>query len=306
MAKTNHNTIDMEESTDGALTAVKWRQTSPEGISSPIVQWVPYLEVKLEHPDLEPGGHGNRFFPDAIPYELDDIPRVFYWRPALATSAHESATWKLACATTHELIGFDSFPVDEPSLVTEGASGTTLVVDGTIAGDATTSHVASYTVPKFSVDSQSDSKIEVTVNGTKHSVTVGERCRIRLAEQCVQPIDGDSDPKRVTPELVVRYPGRRELHHPARGATYRLYPSFDLELDEIPNPLPIPTTADELDDKTLATKLGVDLSQRPYPERVLWQAFAYTAFDLHTDATPELTQLETGHIVLQMRNHRAE
>jgi hypothetical protein len=32
---------------------------------------------------------------------------------------------------------------------------------------------------------------------------------------------------------------------------------------------------------------------------VLWQAFAYTAFDPHADATPELAQLETGHLVLR-------
>jgi len=297
--------MDMGGTPDDAVPTVEWRQLSADTISPPISRRIPYLELKLEHPDFEPGGHGNRFFPDAIPYELDDNPRVFYWRPALVPSTSEPKAWKLVCATTHELIGFDTLPVDGPSLVTEGASGTTVVVNGTIAGDATTSHVASYTVPEFSVDSQSNSKIELTVNGTKHSVTVGERCRIRLAEQCVQPVAGDSESTTVTPELVVRYPGQRELHHPALGATYRLFPSFGLDLDEIPNPLPLPTTADELDDAILATKLGIDLSQRPYPERVLWQAFAYTAFDLHTDATTELTQLETGHIVLRMRNHRA-
>lgn len=30
------------------------------------------------------------------------------------------------------------------------------------------------------------------------------------------------------------------------------------------------TTAGELDDGELATKLGVDLAERPYPEQVLW------------------------------------
>lgn len=160
-------------------------------------------------------------------------------------------------------------------------------------------------MPALSIDSQSGTEIDLTVNETGYSVSVGERRRIRLAEQCVQPTDEDSEPTTVTPELVVRYPGRRELHHPARGGTYRLFPSFDLELDEVPNPLPIPTTADELDDTALATRLGVDLSRRPYPERVLWQAFAYTAFDPHTDATPELTQLDMGHIVLRMGNDQA-
>jgi len=293
-------TIDKEESGDNALIPVKWREISPDAISSPIVRRVPFLELKLEHPDLEPGGHSNRFFPDAVPYKLDGVPRVFYWRPALAASTDESKTWELACSTTHELLGFDSLPVDGPSLVTTSASGTILVVDGTIAGDATTSHVVSYMPPDLGINARSDTGIELTVNGTEYRISTGERRRICFSEQCVQPIDGDSKPTTVTPELIVRYPGRRELHHPARGATYRLFPSFDLDLDEIPNPLPVPTTADELDETALATKLGADLSQRPYPERVLWQAFAYTAFDLHTDATPELTQLETGHIVLRM------
>lgn len=296
--------MDIEESADDDLIPVEWRQISADAISSPIVQWVPYLELKLEHLDLEPGGHSDRFFPDAVPYNLDDVPRVFYWRPALTASANESEAWELACATTHELVGFDSLPVEGPSLVTVGASGTILVVDGTIAGDATTGHVASYTVPELTIDDRCDAGIELTVNGTDYSISVGERRRICLAEQCVQPIDGGSEPTTVTPELVVRYPGLRELHHPAHGATYRLFPSFGINLNEIPNPLPIPTMADELDDAALATKLGVNLSQRPYPERVLWQAFTYTAFDLHTDTTPELTQLETDHIVLRMRNHR--
>lgn len=287
------------ESVDDTRTTVEWRHISPDAISAPLVRRVPYIELKLEHPDLEPGGHSDRFFPDAVPYELDDVPRVFYWRPALTPSADEPDSWNLACATTHELVGFDSLPVDGPALVSEGASGTILLVDGTIAGDATTSHVASYTAPELAVDEQSDTEIELTVNGTEYGVPIGERRRIRLAEQCVQPMAGDNESTTVTPELVIRYPGWRELHHPARGATYRLFPPFDLDLDGISNPLPIPTTAGELDDTALATELGVDLSQRPYPERVLWQAFAYTAFDPHSDATPEVTRLETSHIVLR-------
>lgn len=157
---------------------------------TPVAEQLRYFELKLEYPDLEPSGHGDRFFPDAIPYELDDVPRVFYRRPALAPSADEPEAWKLACATTHELVGFDSLPVDGPSLVTEGASGTTLVVDGTIAGDATTSYVASYTVPELTVDDRSETEIRSTVNGTEYSVSIGERRRIRLAEQCVQPVSG--------------------------------------------------------------------------------------------------------------------
>lgn len=63
-------------------------------------------------------------------------------------------------------------------------------------------------------------------------------------------------------------------------------------------PLAVPTANGELDHEALAASLGVDLSARPYPERVLWQAFAYTAFDPHADSVPELWQFPTGHLAL--------
>ncbi|QOS13484.1 hypothetical protein DEQ92_20140 [Haloferax sp. Atlit-6N] len=294
----------MTESIDSTRTTVEWRRISPTDITPPIVRRISYLELKLEHPALEPSGHSDRFFPDAIPYESEGTSRVFYWRPALAPSTTDPMDWELACATTHELVGFNSLPASGPPLVTEGASGTILVVDGTVAGDATTSHVSSYSTPDLSIDSRSDTVAELSVNGTSHSIPVGTRRRIRLSEQCIQPVGSDSGSTTVTPELVVRYPGRRELHHPARSGTYRLFPSFGLDLDGIPNPLPVPTTAGELDDRALATKLGVDLSKHAYPERVLWQAFAHTAFNLQTDMTPALTTLNTGHIVLRTRETR--
>lgn len=284
---------------DRTQTTVDWHPISPDEVSTPIVRRIPYVELKLEHPELEPTGYGSRFFPDVVPYELERAQRVFYWRPALTPSSSEPSDWELSCATTHELTGIDSIPAEGPPLVTEDSKGTTLVVDGTIGGETTTSHVTAYSVPDLSIDSQSDSRIEVTVGGTEYSVPTGKRRRIRLTEQSVELVDEDDSLMTVTPEFVVRFPGRRELHHPARGATYRLFPSFDLELDAVPNPLPIPIVAGELDDAALATELGVDLSQRPYPERVLWQAFVYTAFDPHAGTISELTQLETGHIVLR-------
>jgi len=271
-------------------------------VSDALVRQIPYIELKLEHPGLEPSGHGERFFPDVVPYELDGVPRVFYWRPALTSTVGDPDDWKLVCATTHELSGFDALPTEGPPLVTDEGDGTTLVIGGTIGGETTKRHVESYTTPALSINSCSDSEVRLTVDGAEYRVSNGQRRRIRLAERTVDPSDGDGGSTTVIPELVVRYPGPRELHHPPPGSTYRLFPSFDLGIDEIPDPLSIPTTANELDDAALATKLGVDLSQRPYPERVLWQAFAYTAFDPHTDAIPELTQLETGHIVLRMRN----
>ncbi|WP_436925437.1 hypothetical protein [Halosimplex amylolyticum] len=291
----------MDEATAGdrVPATVEWRAIGPEEVSSPVVRRLPYLELKLEHPALEPSGRGDRFFPDAVPYELEGTARAFYWRPAVAPSTGDPRDWELACATTHELAGIDVLPAACPALVTEGASGTTVVVDGTVGGETTTSHVRSYAPPDVRVDTRSDAGIELVVAGSEFRVSTGERRQISLPEQRVEPVDSRDEPVTVAPELVVRYPGRRELHHPAVGATYRLFPSFGLDLDAVPNPLPVPTAADELDDAALATELGVDLSDRPYPERVLWQAFAYTAFDPHAERSPQLTQLASGHIVLR-------
>ncbi|MFC6729124.1 hypothetical protein ACFQDG_10775, partial [Natronoarchaeum mannanilyticum] len=110
--------------------------------------------------------------------------------------------------------------------------------------------------------------------------------------------DADGGHVSVTPELAVRFPGERELHHPASGGGYRLFPSFGLELAAVPSPVPSPTANGELDHATLAASLGVDLSGRPYPERVLWQAFAYEAFDPHADAARRLAQFPDGHVAL--------
>ncbi|QLD85684.1 hypothetical protein HWV23_08080 [Natronomonas halophila] len=288
-----------------ARTSVEWRRIPPDGVSAPIVRSLPYLELKLEHPSLDPSGYGDRFFPDAVPYELDGASRVFYWRPAMASSIGTPVDWRLVCATPHDLVGFDSLPADGPPLVTDGQSSTTLVVDGTIAGDTTTACVASYSVPDVSIESRSAGRIELTVAGDEYSVLAGGRRRIGLPKRRVEPIDGEGA-STVTPELVVRFPGWRELHHPAPEATYRLFPSFGLDIDGIPDPMAVPTTVDELDETALAAELGVDLSRRPYPERVLWQAFAYTAFGPHVDITPELTQLETGHLVVRTGNFRTE
>jgi hypothetical protein len=283
---------------DRETSTVEWQRTSPDGIREPVVRTVPYLELKLEHPGLDPSSHTERFFPDAVPYEVDGTPRIFYWYPAIPSSATEPETWILACATTHELVGVDALPGDGPSLVTQGGSSTILVVEGTIAGETLTSRVHSYDPPSVSLEEVTGDGIDLWFDGTAYHVSSGERRRIRLEEQSVLPVTDGEDTTTVEPELVVRFPGRRELHHPAPGARHRLFPSFGLELEDLPERLSVPTSADELDDDALAAALDVDLSRRPYPERVLWQAFAYTAFDPHRDCAPQLAQLDTGHIVL--------
>ncbi|WP_135365677.1 hypothetical protein [Halosimplex halophilum] len=289
--------MDEATSADGDRVPVEWRRVSLDGAPSPVVRRVPYLELKLEHPDLEPTGRGDRFFPDAVPYELDGRPRVFYWRPALDASTCPDG-WVAACATTHGLAGFGSLPTAPPPLVSGHGEATVVVVDGAVGGDATTARVRSYDPPAVRVDAVTESAVELTVAGAVREVPVGERRRFELAEQRVEPADVDGETA-VAPELVVRYPGRRELHHPVPGTDSRVFPSFGLDLDDLSNPLPVPTAAGELDDAALATAVGVDLSERPYPERALWQAFAYTAFDPHADAAPTLGQLPDGRIVLR-------
>jgi hypothetical protein len=284
---------------EGDETAVEWRRGAADAVTPPIVRQVPYLELKLEHPGLEPTAYGDQFFPDAVPYELYGRKLVFYWRPALSASSTPSDDWQVACATTRNLAGVGSLPWTEPALTTRGATGVTVVVDGTVGGDATTAHLRSYSPPSISLDDVSETRVALSVDGHSDTVSVGERQRIPLDEQTVEPVGADGEPTAVTPELAVRYPGRREIHHPARGTTSRVFPSFGLDLDDVPNPLPVPTSGGELDDEALATALGVDLSTRPYPERVLWQAFAYVAFDPHAETVSAIAQLKTEHIVLK-------
>lgn len=286
------------ESPNEKRVPVEWRRAPVDAVATPILRQQPYVEIKLEHPTLDPDSHGERFFPDVVPYELDGTSRIFYWRPSLVAATGDPNSWRLTCATTHDLTGFHSIPAEGPPILTESGSTTALVVDGTVGGDTTTCHVRSYSVPDVSIEGLYPSDIELVVDGAKYTVSTGERRRIRLDDRRVEPVGEDASPTTVTPELVVRYPGQRELHHPARGASYRLFPSFGLDLATVQNPLPVPTVADELDHSALAEDVGVDLTARPYPERVLWQAFAYTAFDPHAGAVPELTQLGSGHIVL--------
>jgi len=281
---------------------VAWRRRPADRVASPVLREVPYLELKLEHPDLDPTGRGERFFPDAVPYELGDDRRVFYWRPSLEASTADPADWRLACATTHGLAGADDVPAPAPALTTDGAVGTAVVVEGAVAGDATTAHLGSYSPPTVRVRSVSASTVGVVADGHAHEVSAGDRERISLSEREVRPVDADgaSTPTAVTPVLAVRFPGRRAVHHPAPGADYRLFPSFGVTLDDLPNPVPVPTTVGELDAAALAERVGVDPSARPYPERVLWQAFAHTAFDPHADADPTLAQLSSGHLVVHV------
>ncbi|WP_206425052.1 hypothetical protein [Halosimplex salinum] len=289
---------NVEPAEESDTAAVEWRRRSPDTGRPPLVRRLPYVELKLEHPDLEPTGYADQFYPDAVPYELDGIHRIFYWRPALSPSSPPPDDWAAACATTHGLVGLDADSRTSPPLATDDGAALTVVVGGTVGGDATTARLRSYSLPDVTLEAVSESDARLTADGSAYAVSSGERRRIGLDRRRVEHPGDDRDASAVTPELVVRYPGRREVHHPASESTYRLFPSFGLDLDDLPSPLPVPTSAGELDAVALARRLGVDRSERPYPERVLWRAFAHHAFDPHVETTPELTPLESGHVLL--------
>jgi len=283
--------------TDDETVPVEWRRAPSAGLAPPLVERVPYVELALEHPALEPTRFGESFFPDAVPYEHDGTNRVFYWRPVLeATSAPKN--WAGICATTDDLAvvpASGGCALDQ----TRSRDGVTeVVVDGTVAGDSTRALVGSYSTPAVRIRTASPTQLELSAAGDELAIAAGTRRRVALAERTVNRPDADGGPTSVTPELAVRFPGERELHHPAPGGEYRLFPSFGLDLDAVPSPVPVPTANGELDHAALAASLGVDLADRPYPERVLWQAFAYEAFDPHADADPTLAQFPDGHVAL--------
>lgn len=278
-------------------TEVDWRHVPAEGIAPPIVETVPYVECKLEHSGLEPTRFSDSFFPAAVPYAFEGTTRVFYWQPSL--EAEVEGLNGGVCATTDRLLVVDDLPASlDSALVARDDTGIELTVEGTIAGDTTIGLVRSYRVPTIAIRALSGKECTLSVDGDHRQLQAGTRTLLQLPEQFVEPAAINVDPGSVRPELHVRFPGERELHHPAVGATYRLFPSFGLDLDAVPNPVSVPTRSDELDHERLATRLGVSLSERPYPERVLWQAFAYTSFDPHQSGQSRLAQLPTGHLVV--------
>lgn len=278
-------------------TPVAWKRRTQTDVPQPVVREVPYLEIKLEHPELEPTGQLDGSYPDGVPYGQDSDAKVFFWRPVLDPAGPDPADWIGGVATTHGLRGIEDVPAYVPPLVDENGSEVTVVVDGTIVGDSHIAQLHGYEPPSVQVAHVSDATLAITINGTGHSIRNGSRRRLSLADLGVR-YEGDGTPTRTSPVLVVRYPGTRTLHHPAIGTSDRLFPSFGIDLERVPNPVPVPTHNGELDHVELAAELDVNRSDRPYAERVLWQAFAFTAFDPHREDTPVLGQTSAGHLVV--------
>jgi hypothetical protein len=284
----------MSESVTQETTSVGWTSVPASEFDTPLVWTGPYVECKLEHRGLEPTCFGDQFFPDSIPYRAESEFRVFYWRSRLPEVTPATETWTGLCATTHELVPAVHEAVCEPSLFQTCDSGIELVVDGTIVGDAKTALVSDYAEPDIELRHVTADGVELVVGDETRFVPVGERDRIALSERQVETKYGTT--ASIVPELVVRFPGRRAVYHPALSDDYNLFPSFGLDMADIPNPLDVPTAWDELDHETLAETLGLDITSRPYPERVLWQAFAFTAFEPNARQSVELTQFPSGEI----------
>lgn len=245
--------------------------------------------------------YAEGFFPDAVPYELDGDNRVFYWRPALEESDLAPESWSGVYATTDSLRGALRAAADTVDLVSPGEEATEVVVDGTIAGESTLALLDSYRPPEVVIREMDEDRVALAVAGQEYILPAGTRREIQLPERNAVRATEDAEPVTVTPELVVRFPGERRLFHPAPGAEYHLFPSFGLDLQALPTRIDVPTAGGELDHEATAKTFGIDLSTRPYPERVLWQAFVFTAFDPAAETAPWLAQFDSGLIALPDR-----
>ncbi|MFB6122023.1 MAG: hypothetical protein ABEJ78_01005 [Haloferacaceae archaeon] len=271
---------------------VEWvRVPAPD---PPIRARLPYVEAKLEHPTLDAARVGDGFFPSAIPYRFEGTARVFYWRPSLATDAPAVDRWRGVCATTAAVrpVVDDSLPF---AFATPATDGVDVVVDGTVAGDTTTARVEGYDPPSVTLAALSPDRCAFETPVGEVSLSPGERRTVAFDAQTVHTESGER--VETTPQFAVRFPGRRVLHHPAPGASARLFPSFGVDLSAAPNPLPVVRSDADVDLDHLASGLDAALDERPYAETVLWQAFAHSAFGPATE-TPTLAQFDDGRIAL--------
>lgn len=277
-------------------TYISWERPEKDAVS-PIRRRVPYVEMKLEHPELKPSRFGDALFPDAVPYTLDGERRVFYWRPVLRSDTPPVRSWAGVCATTHALTPVTDGASVRPSPWTRNEDGVEVVVDGTVGGSSTAVTLQSYDEPETMITSVDTESVYLRADDTSYEIASETWEEITLPTQSVIPVP-DAEETQVTPRLTVRFSGETNLYHPPRSSEYAVFPSFGIDISDIPNPVPVPMENGELDHRALAPALGVDLSDRPYSERVLWQAFAYNAFGPRRGSPPQLAQSD-GMFVLK-------
>jgi|GEM_PF-773679 len=298
---------------DGARESTgHWTHVPASTVTTPIVVESPYVELALEHPDLPATRMGGAFWPAAVPYEFDGEHRVFYWRDELDAGTPEpTADAVLAdargwVATPDTLIPGQKRGQEFVGLAADtDAGGHEVVVDATIAGDSTSTHVDGYQPPRIVIREQTADSVTVAGNGHITRVSAGNSEQIELPAQTVTLLDSPTNPAsevnhdvgdrvETTPVLCARHPGTRRLYHPAPGSDYLLFPSFGIDLPTDSGRVPGDPDSVERDLDAIADSLGAALSGRPYPERVVWEAFVYAAFDPDRAGAVELTQFENG------------
>lgn len=284
--------------TDGQTdtASVPWERLRDDDHPEPLVRRVAYVECKLEHPDMEPTATDDSFFPDAMPYQSDSDKRVFYWRSVFDNVPDSQAGVCATPTTLRQVLPESQIRLE---LVERHGKGSRVVVDGTVGGDSTTAVLRSYSVPDVRVKSVGPERMCLRVNGESYEFYPGTRQVISLPGQPVTVGPDFESETTVTPKLSVRFPGVRTLIHPPTEGGWRAFPSFGLDLDRLSNPLSVPCRHGELDYDVLAAALDVDLSTHPYPKRVLWQAFAYTAFDPHRETEPEIGTTDEGLLLVR-------
>jgi hypothetical protein len=276
-------------------TQVHWHRYHPDQRPDPLVRDLPYIEWKLEHPDLEATRASESFFPDGIPFRGENGHRMFYWRPVLE-NIPDSPDGACATPTTFELLDPDNETCLDPTRRT--TAGTIVPVDGAVADDATTTVIRHYEPPDVRMQSIESDRVRLRLADQTRECEPGERVRVSLPEQRVAVGPMFDTKQTITPRVSIRFPGRREIVHPPVGSEIRVFPSFGLSLDALSNPLAVPQRHGELDHEELAATLDVDLDSQPYPVRVLWQAFAFTAFDPHQDREPLIGKSEDGLLLV--------
>lgn len=288
----------MSDSTiSGSTTPVAWVGKS-ESNASPIVKRLPYVEVQLSYPELNATHHNGVFFPHGVPYRVDDEERVFYWSDAVSSSSRSPCRWASVCATTWSVTPIVSRAATRPELWVDHDGRYEVVVDGDVTAEARTTMIRRPSPPAVTLTPYEESHRIVT-RSESIRLEVGDSYDQQLPPGQVVLDDEPNTDITVTPRLTVRYPGVRTLYHPAPGSDTVLFPSFGIDLETIPNPVPVQMTGETVDEQALAAELSVTLDERPYAERVLWQAFTYTVFGPHRSEPPRLARTDGDLLILE-------
>jgi len=273
--------------------AVRWERAPAGSFRDPITVEVPYLELTLEHPGLEPTELGESFFPTRFPtFSMASngcstggtrSPRSIRARPIGVASARRRTNWRRS---------------HRGRLTRRRSTARTESVRRGGRRDRRGATRRQRVCALLRTASRYGRRhhrggCHGRDGGRQLRIPVGDRASISLPERQVTLEEQTNRRRRSRRGCPFGIPASKRSITPIRLPEYRLFPSFDLDLDA-GRPVTIPTSHDELEPIALADTLDVDLVSRPYPERVLWQAFAFEVFDPHRDGCPRLAQYPSG------------